>query len=238
MPSTPPDPRRPDPGLGVFETLLARDSRIQALGRHLDRLAASVAALYDASLPDSLAEELRRRADAPGERRLRVDLVPSPSGNGLHTQISSSVLPGDRHGAVACRPLRIAGGLGAHKWVDRRLIEASGEVTALIVDHDDELLEAAFANVFVLAGRRLTTPPADGRLLAGVMRGVLLEAAPRLGLEPVQAPLSLACARAADAILLTSSLRHAVPAALTGARPPASELAARIRRELAGRHWE
>jgi para-aminobenzoate synthetase/4-amino-4-deoxychorismate lyase len=237
MPSTPSDPRRPDPGVGVFDTLLARGGHIQALAAHLDRLAASIGELYGASLPGSLADDLRRRATGPGERRLRVDVVPAPGG--VRTEIRSSELPPDRHRQVTCRPLRIPGGLGRHKWADRRLIDSAGKsATALIVDREDELLEAAWANLFIVEGRRLITPPADGRLLPGIVRCRLLEDAPALGLEPAEERVSLSRARSADAVLLTSSLRHAVPAALGGDVRPADELATRIRGTLASVDWE
>jgi para-aminobenzoate synthetase/4-amino-4-deoxychorismate lyase len=221
----------------VFDTLLARGGQIQALGAHLRRLAASVDELYGASPPRSLAEDLRRRAAGDGERRLRVDVVPVPGG--VRTEIQSSQLPSDRYRPLTCRPLPIPGGLGRHKWADRRLVgPADNSAVALIVDRDDELLEAAWANVFVVEGRRLITPPADGRLLPGIVRGRLLQDAPALGLEAAEEPVSLSRARSADAVLLTSSLRHAVPAELSGDRRPAHELAARIRRTLASADWE
>ena len=42
--------------------------------------------------------------------------------------------------------------------------------TALIVDGDEQVLEAAWANLWLIEGERLITPPADGRLLPGVTR--------------------------------------------------------------------
>ena len=41
--------RRPDPGAGVFDTLLVQAGEPVALAAHLERLAASVRELYDAS---------------------------------------------------------------------------------------------------------------------------------------------------------------------------------------------
>ena len=76
----------------------------------------------------------------------------------------------------------------------------------LLVDADGSVLEAAWANFWILDGRTLITPPADGRLLPGVTRARLLELAPSLGLEACERPISLAQARAAPAALLTSSL--------------------------------
>ncbi len=50
------------------------------------------------------------------------------------------------------------------------------------------------------------TPLADGRCLPGVMRSWLLEAAPRLGLDPQEEPLSLDRLREADEVWLTGSV--------------------------------
>ena len=117
---------------------------------------------------------------------------------------------------VALGPLAVPGGLGAHKWCDRRLLAQrdDGTSVALIVDRDEELLEAAWANVWIVEGRRIVTPPADGRLLAGVTRALLLGVAADLGLSAAVETVSLDRARRADAIFLTSSLRHAVGATL------------------------
>jgi para-aminobenzoate synthetase / 4-amino-4-deoxychorismate lyase len=137
---------------------------------------------------------------------------------------------------VSLRPWTLPGGLGAHKWVDRRLVDAASarlRATPLIVEPDGEVLEAAWANVWALEGRRLVTPPADGRLLAGITRGRLLERASGLGLDAVEEPLSLERVAAADAIVLTSALRMAVPGQLAPARPEDEAVAAAIAAALA-----
>jgi para-aminobenzoate synthetase / 4-amino-4-deoxychorismate lyase len=108
----------------------------------------------------------------------------------------------------------VPGGLGAHKWTDRRGIDAAGErldATPLIVEPGAEVLEAGWGNVWALEGTRLVTPPADGRILPGVTRARLLGLAGELGLEAAQERLSLERLARADVILLTSSLRLAVP---------------------------
>ena len=112
---------------------------------------------------------------------------------------------------VTLMPFVLPGGLGAHKWCDRRLLEALGERTAgavpLLVDGDGRVLEAAYANVWIVERGELLTPPADGCILPGVTRAGLLAAEPaarevEIGLERLER---------ADAILLTSSIagRHA-----------------------------
>jgi len=79
----------------------------------------------------------------------------------------------------------------------------------------------------------LTTPPLDGRLLPGVTRARLLERAAGLGLVAREEPLTLAGLRAARALLLTSSLRGAVPATLAAGPSRAPRQADRAVRAIA-----
>jgi para-aminobenzoate synthetase/4-amino-4-deoxychorismate lyase len=113
-------------------------------------------------------------------------------------------------------PVTVPGGIGAHKWRDRRLLDALSDVcapaTPLLVDLDGGLLESAYANVFVQLDGALRTPPADGRILPGILRERLLED----GLA-AEAPLTLADLDRAEAILLGNALRGLVPALPAGA---------------------
>lgn len=125
------------------------------------------------------------------------------------------------------------GGLGAHKWCDRRLLDGLGsDPVPLLVDTDDAVLEGAWGNVWVLAGEDLITPPADGRILPGVTRAALVELAPRLGLRIREEPIGLAGIERAGVMFLTSSLRLAVTAAV-GPPPAETPSIARIRNALA-----
>jgi para-aminobenzoate synthetase/4-amino-4-deoxychorismate lyase len=218
MPSAP-----PDPSLGVFETLLVRDGRAQALDAHLARLRASVSDLYGLELPPALRWTVAQRGSAlAGKHRLRIDAIPDGAGLRIGLQSTPLHLGGPPRLKLVCRPVVVPGGLGRHKWSDRRRLDelGDGRTVALLVDRDEEVLEAAWANFWLLEGSRLVTPPADGRLLPGVTRSLLLELAPSLGLEARQERISLARARAAGEIFLTSSLRLAAPATL--ASPPST----------------
>jgi para-aminobenzoate synthetase/4-amino-4-deoxychorismate lyase len=202
----------PDRSQGVFETLLVRDGRIQALNRHLGRMAGSVDQLYGLALPDELPATVREQAAGlSGSHRLRVDAI--PDGDRLRFAVETTALDPNRPRRYALTPVTVPGGYGPHKWRDRRALHAERGVP-LLVDADGSILEAAWANVWLLDGRRLSTPPADGRLLAGVTRGRLLELAPSLGLQATERPVALEEARAAPAVLLTSSLALAVGAAV------------------------
>jgi para-aminobenzoate synthetase / 4-amino-4-deoxychorismate lyase len=182
----------PDPSLGVFETILVEGGRALFLEEHLARLRASVRELYGADL------ELRLPELPAGPCRLRVVVPPSGAAT---VELAPLGEPNLR-----LVPWTVRGGLGAHKWVDRRAIDEATErlgATPLIVDEDGSVLEASWANVWAQEGTRLVTPPADGRLLPGTARARLLRSAPGAAEEP----LTLERLRAADVIVLTSALR-------------------------------
>ena len=133
---------RPDPSHGVFETLLVRDGRVQALGAHVDRLAASVSELYAARLPSGLlAELLSAAARLSGAHRMRVDAV--PDSGALRIAVAASPLPEPRVATAIAAPVTVSGGLGPHKWRDRRrldaLAEQAGPRGAVLICDDDGL---------------------------------------------------------------------------------------------------
>ena len=200
---------RPDPALGVFETIAVRRGTAALLSEHLARLAAGAAALGTA-VPVGARQQLVVAAAELGTGRLRLDL-------GLSGSIAltpGSLLPRVK-ADVLLAPCLLPGGLGAHKWADRRLLDALGVLLGavpLLVDADGSVLEAAWASVWAQEGERLVTPAADGRLLPGVTRAALLRADRRCHAEPV----SLHRLRAADALWVSSALRGLVPARLVG----------------------
>lgn len=226
-------PELPDPSRGVFETLLVCDGRVQAPDAHLERLECSVTELYELELPsDLLAATVTRARALTGAHRLRIDAI--PDGGRLRIEFRATPLDAPAASAVACAPVQLPGGLGRHKWSDRRLLDslAGDGLVPLLVDTDGDVLEASFANVWLLEREGLVTPPADGRLLPGVTRALLIALGPPNGLDVRVEPVSLHRARAATGLFLTSSLRHAVAAtistaaATTGSRTSAATGAA------------
>jgi branched-subunit amino acid aminotransferase/4-amino-4-deoxychorismate lyase len=193
---------RPDPARGVFETVRVEGGRAHHLDDHLARLSASVRALYGVPLQPPA---LPRMPIEP--QRLRI--LARPDGT---TEASFAPL-GEPNLLLA--PWTVPGGLGEHKWADRRAIDEATErfgATPLILDEDGSVLEASWANVWIREGDRLITPPADGRLLPGVTRARVFRIAPDLGLVAREEALTLERLHGADVIVLTSSLRLAVSA--------------------------
>jgi para-aminobenzoate synthetase/4-amino-4-deoxychorismate lyase len=207
---------RPDPARGIFETLLVRDGRALALDAHLARLYASASSLYRAALPAELESRVAQTA-ALAHRPSRLRLSARPGSDGV-IEVSIEVLPLSATLPVRLRTWTLPGGLGAHKWSDRRLLSElerhSRQAIPLLVDADGFILETSRHNVFAL-GRDgvLRTPPADGRILAGLARARLLIAGER---EAIEAPLRVADLRHAGVVILTNALGTTPVVALDG----------------------
>jgi para-aminobenzoate synthetase / 4-amino-4-deoxychorismate lyase len=148
---------------------------------------------------------VRDRAHGVRIGRLRITVAP---GAGADIQVvpidPELVFPAFTH-AVTLRRLAIPGGLGAHKWADRRLL-TEAEAEALVVDNGGDVLEASRANVFLVEDGAIVTPPADGRILPGVTRRRLLEL-----LQVREESVSFDRLLAADEVFLTGSVRGVEP---------------------------
>jgi para-aminobenzoate synthetase/4-amino-4-deoxychorismate lyase len=224
----------PDPRHGVFETLLVLDGRPVELDAHLARLEASLAELF----PERGAPDLRE-LDVPVDRgAMRIDVTPEST-----TVAFRELEP--HSGEIALHSLTLAGGLGAHKWADRSLLDEaqaglSGEALPLIVDSDGAALEASRANVFAVRDGALFTPPLDGRILPGITRMRVLEIAAEIGIEAGETSLSRDDLLAADEVFLTGSVRGVEraarldSAALGGGGEVSGRFATALRRAWSG----
>jgi len=208
---------RPDPAAGVFETILVEDGQPLHVAEHVERLVGSVSALYGsrldrASLRTSVDAEVDSATAVGAHGRARLRVVADPDGSVTLSVEAAGPPPEDPR---VLMPFVLPGGLGAHKWRDRRLLDsltaAAPGTTALLVDTDGLVLEAAYANVWIAEGESLITPPADGRILPGVTRAVLLQSEPARAREE---PLDLDRLRRAGAVFLTSSIAGRHPARL------------------------
>ncbi|HET7177805.1 MAG TPA: aminotransferase class IV [Solirubrobacterales bacterium] len=245
-----PDPEiapHPDPRQGVFETLLVTAGRPVELEAHLARLAASLRALFAAAPPRETRHLVLERAAGLRLGRLRLGARPRRDG-GLELEARgeevepSIVFPVAGRGA-ALVSLAVPGGLGAHKWSDRSLVEraeagAPAGSLALLRDGDGTVLEASRANVFAVRGGTIVTPPADGRILPGVARAVAIEVARAAGLEVREEAIALAELTGVKEVFLTGSVRGVEPAgSLDGAElPPPGEVSRLLAAELR-RRW-
>jgi para-aminobenzoate synthetase/4-amino-4-deoxychorismate lyase len=232
----------PDPARGLFETLLVVDGEPVELGAHLARLGASLETLFGVELPPGLDEEIGERARGLRLGRMRIT-VGRDGGETRAVLAGEDVDPADvfptwEHGATL-RSAFFDGGLGEHKWADRRPLSGlAGDGVPLLLDRGYEVLEASRANVFAVVGDVLATPPADGRILPGIARGGAIEAAREAGIEVVERPLDRDELLAAEEVFLTGSVRGVEPVrSLDGALLPAiTDLSRRVGERLR-RRW-
>jgi branched-subunit amino acid aminotransferase/4-amino-4-deoxychorismate lyase len=226
-------------GLGLFETLRTWKSHPTLLSRHRERMLHSARelglAIDRTQFPDARAVTALVEASqgTPGpdlylDRRLRITLSggsssPAKSGGQLWMTAGPLPPPLPRSGAAITQSIQVAidDPLARHKtlnyWRKRIAYEkalADGSDEILCTTPSGLVCEGTRSNLFVVVAGRLWTPSADGPLLPGIMRRLVLEQAVRLGIETVEAPLPLAQLATADEAFLTNSGRGVVPIAL------------------------
>jgi para-aminobenzoate synthetase / 4-amino-4-deoxychorismate lyase len=204
---------QPDPALGVFETTLVVDGRAIEVDAHLARLAASLDALYGLELPADARSLIEEGATGLVLGRLRLTVVPGEGPSVRTAEVDHPlVFPKE---ATTVAPVTVAGGIGAHKWADRRLLDRASEEVApavpLVLDEDGSVLEGSRSNVFAALDGKVVTPPTDGRILPGVARARAIELARAAGIEVVERPLGLDELATADEVFMTGGVRGVEP---------------------------
>ncbi len=197
---------RPDPAAGLYETIRIAGGVPRRWQAHLERLATSARALYGLELSAGLGPVVLAHATGQTDGRLRIDLVP-----GEEPQITVTPLPAAAPAVL--RPVLLPGGLGAHKWRDRGLLERweaeDPDTLPLLVDADGYVLETSRTGVIARSGdRTLLTPPTDGRILPSLTTAAMGATPRRLTLDDL---------RAARQIFVASALRGLQPARLASA---------------------
>jgi para-aminobenzoate synthetase/4-amino-4-deoxychorismate lyase len=200
-----------DESLGLYDTVLVEDGRAVDLDAHLARLDASVRAVYGTTIRAGLEEAVVRRVAAlSGRRRLRIDAV--PAGDDVAVTMTTRVVDDDAD-AWTLTPRTISGGLGEHKWADRRALEpgSRSDQDLLLLSDDGAILETARANVFVVHDDGVHTPPTDGRILPGTARARVIELLRGAEVPVFQRRLSTDDLARATEVFVTNSLRGVVP---------------------------
>lgn len=217
-------------GLGLFETLLAIDGRPVFLDRHLARHADGCQRL---GWPELTAETIRPAtrdlltANGLEKGRARVRIFRT-AGEGLREdlaagadarlvmtagRVSSGSAPVSLTLSPWIRNERSAlAGLKAASYAENILAlsaaRKAGFDEPLFLNSRGEICEAATANLFIVKGERIFTPPLASGCLPGVTRAWLLETA---GAQAEERVLSPADMEAADEWFLTSAVRGVIP---------------------------
>jgi len=230
-------------GDGLFETMAVQGGRVFDLDAHLERLASGLALLKFACAVDlvrlrvaiadyvaagGMAQAVLRLTvtRGSGPRGLLPPEVPEPSL--LMTLSPMPVLaaaPLSLHVAAATRRNEFSAlsRVKALPYLDNVLAlqEARdhGADNALLLNTQGRIACASAANIFAIRGSRLETPPVSDGALPGTMRAHVLALAQKLGLAPVETPLSMEDLAAADEIFLTNSIRRITPARECDGKP-------------------
>ncbi len=238
-------------GDGVFETLRVRRGVPIELDGHLRRLRAGLATLEiglawsDADVADAIAATVA--ANAPGDAAVRVTVSRgAPPSRGLlpagwhdlratlvvqawpNTGVAVTLRERGVRAIVASARRDPASPLAGVKTVSRAeyvwtKLEAdrAGADDAITLTLDGHVAEATTANLALVIGDELRTPPIATGVLAGTTRDWLLgaEGAASVGLTAGEAVFGLEELRAADEVILCSSVAGILPLVEVDGRP-------------------
>jgi branched-subunit amino acid aminotransferase/4-amino-4-deoxychorismate lyase len=208
-------------GLGLFETLAIRDGRVLEIELHLDRLFEGVARL---GLGDPSRDAVRATAlEAAGEGApscgwLKIILT----GGGRSLIFRGAMDPAEegRSATAVILPWRRnpddpLSGLKTLNYAGNRLglelARRHGADEGLWLNTRGHLAEGCTSNLFVVRGGKLFTPGLREGILPGVVRGLAITAARRLGVPVHEGKLRLPRLGGATEAFLTSSLRGVRP---------------------------
>jgi len=223
-------------GFGLFETLRAYDGKVFRLDRHLNRLARSTETLglpattldIGKAVTDTLLANKLRNA------RIRVTVsagegaaVPDPATCTNPTVIITSrqfepypeqtyekgfkaVISSIRRNSQS--PLS---SLKSTNYLEnimaKRETRTAGADEALFLNERDIVAEASMSNVFIVSGGILKTPRVENGILPGITREIVMDLAPKLGIETATEDIWLDDVFEAQEAFLTNSLMAVMP---------------------------
>jgi len=207
-------------GVGLYETIKVWGGACAFFDEHAGRLEKGLAALH---IPcpftgDDLARQILAVAAGnevrDGACRLLVTAGPPWGEPTLLVQTDVRTFPQRPLTAISYRIARAAAAFKSNSFVPslvaKRAAEAAGADDAIFVDDDGRILEATTANCFVYRGGVLTTPPLDGSILPGVIRGKIMQLAEADGMAVAERYIRISELAPNDSVLLTSSVRGIV----------------------------
>lgn len=220
-------------GLSLFETLLAVDGKPKLLSEHLERLREGLrrlgvdsVELDDLGLHSVMESLLQRNGLLEGLARLRFSLSfgegplnQTDSGKAWAWLTVSRAKPTQEavkvnEAAWRKDPESVMRGLKVGNYAEHLIAmdmaRREGFEEMLFFNTNDELCEAAMANVFLIRSGGLLTPSLDSGCLAGVSRALVQRIAEGMGISCQERPLGRSDVAKADGMFLTSSVQGPV----------------------------
>lgn len=222
----------------LFETIKVRHNTILLAGAHLDRIQMSAALLDFPCDRDAIRTALQQTAKLlPWPvARMRLTLsrgrckgLQSPPKENARTLITATayIEPDEIqiHAGADCvfapnrrvNPLSHLPQMKRGNYADclyaARFAQAKGAREALFCNEEDQVLEGATSNLFIVKDNTLITPEAGEVVLAGIMRRQILQIAKTLGLATEERPISKNDLILAEEAFLSNALIDIMPIA-------------------------
>ena len=227
-------------GWGLFETLRVYGGRVWALEEHMARMRRG-AEVMDLQVPAEAeagqAMAATVEANHFSDCGVRITVTASDGPPDPHTDpvgspnVLVSAWPLRDYSALYERGARLISLTGFGRPLagikstsygvsvaGRVAARRAGVDDALFLDSDGTVLETTGANIMVVKGDALITPPTPG-VLPGVTRGIVLDVAQATGLKTQERRLVVDDLHEAEEVLLTSSLREVYGASELDGRP-------------------
>ncbi len=136
----------------------------------------------------------------------QVDLIMCTAGLPAHSEQARLNIA--EHGRHAASPLA---GVKTTAWLNNvwHLAEAqkAGWTEVILLNEHSEVAECTSANIFCVKDGKVYTPPLSSGCLEGVTRSILLELAPRAGVEIVERTLTPEDLYSSEEVFITSTNR-------------------------------
>lgn len=235
-------------GDGLFETLAVLEARIRHWPQHLERLQSGCRRLgLDCPPPALLEQEIRQLSDGHARRVVKIIVTrgggprgyrpPQPARSrrilladawpehpaswareGVRVRLCQTRLGHNPSLAGLKHCNRLEQVLARQEWND----EAE---EGLMQDERGHVIEGTMSNLFLVRDGALATPDLSGCGVAGVVRRIILDEAPRRGIPAAIEDMGLEQVRQADGLLLCNSLIGIWPVcAFEGRRYPVPAL--------------
>lgn len=130
--------------------------------------------------------------------------------------VTLSIQPDERWDRCYIKSLNLLSAIMA-----KQAARDAGAFEALLV-RDGIVTEGGSTNAWCVRGGVLWTHPEGGRILSGVVREMVLEAAGRSGVQVRQEPVRLESFRAADEVFMTSTTMDIMPVSMIEGQPVGS----------------
>ncbi|MEN3792735.1 aminotransferase class IV [Fulvimarina sp. MAC3] len=236
---------------GCFDTALAIGGRVFRANDHLDRLAATCAALFLPVARESLEAAQSALAGeivngsvrltvtrGTGARGLALPAAPKPTLLGsaaplvpqlMFRPMTLAIAETRRNETSPTSRLKTLSYLDA--ILETHRAKEAGADEPLFLNAKGEIACSALANIFLMGEHNIVTPPLTSGVLDGVMRRFLIESAEAFSEKISVAPIPWDAPRSGR-FLLTNSLRLIAPASLPGASPISRQQASFVRSSM------